>query len=127
MFGNSTAQSRGMHTPVQPLNSSPSLRAQVPPQFISPQVSNCMFSQLKVKTIKVVISPLVGFVGIKGALVVLNLKKTQMPRIKIFKTDQVSLFVFYCAYKVDVFTYKTLWLYSFFRSPVYFSNIILIF
>ncbi|ELW64452.1 Trinucleotide repeat-containing 6B protein [Tupaia chinensis] len=37
LFGNSTAQSRGLHTPVQPLNSSPSLRAQVPPQFISPQ------------------------------------------------------------------------------------------
>lgn len=40
LFGNSTAQSRGLHTPVQPLNSSPGLRAQVPPQFISPQVSS---------------------------------------------------------------------------------------
>lgn len=48
LFGNSTAQSRGMHTPVQPLNS-PSLRAQVPPQFISPQVSNCMFLQFRSK------------------------------------------------------------------------------
>lgn len=37
LFGNSTAQSRGLHTPVQPLSSSPGLRAQVPPQFISPQ------------------------------------------------------------------------------------------
>lgn len=49
LFGNSTAQSRGMHTPVQPLNSSPSLRAQVPPQFISPQVSTCLFPQFKSK------------------------------------------------------------------------------
>lgn len=48
LFGNSTAQSRGMHTPVQPLNS-PSLRAQVPPQFISPQVSNCVFPQFRSK------------------------------------------------------------------------------
>ncbi|PNI48783.1 TNRC6B isoform 4 [Pan troglodytes] len=45
LFGNSTAQSRGLHTPVQPLNSSPSLRAQVPPQFISPQVSASMLKQ----------------------------------------------------------------------------------
>ncbi|XP_045443418.1 trinucleotide repeat-containing gene 6B protein isoform X11 [Pipistrellus kuhlii] len=45
LFGNSTAQSRGMHTPVQPLNSSPSLRAQVPPQFISPQVSASVLKQ----------------------------------------------------------------------------------
>lgn len=45
LFGNSTAQSRGMHTPVQPLNSSPNLRAQVPPQFISPQVSASMLKQ----------------------------------------------------------------------------------
>lgn len=49
LFGNSTAQSRGMHTPVQPLNSSPNLRAQVPPQFISPQVSNFMFPQFSNK------------------------------------------------------------------------------
>jgi len=34
-----------MHTPVQPLNSSPNLRAQVPPQFISPQVSASMLKQ----------------------------------------------------------------------------------
>ncbi|XP_062837106.1 trinucleotide repeat-containing gene 6B protein isoform X11 [Anolis carolinensis] len=39
LFGNSTAQSRGMHPPVQPLNPSPNIRAQVPPQFLSPQVS----------------------------------------------------------------------------------------
>uniref|UniRef100_A0A8C9BN59 Trinucleotide repeat containing adaptor 6B n=1 Tax=Phocoena sinus TaxID=42100 RepID=A0A8C9BN59_PHOSS len=45
LFGNSTAQSRGVHTPVQPLNSSPNLRAQVPPQFISPQVSASMLKQ----------------------------------------------------------------------------------
>ncbi|XP_074083093.1 trinucleotide repeat-containing gene 6B protein isoform X6 [Macrotis lagotis] len=45
LFGNSTAQSRGMHTPVQPLNSSPNLRAQVPPQFISPQVSASVLKQ----------------------------------------------------------------------------------
>ncbi|XP_064419429.1 trinucleotide repeat-containing gene 6B protein isoform X2 [Latimeria chalumnae] len=46
LFGNSTAQSRGMHTPsVQPLNSSPNLRAQVPPQFLSPQVSASMLKQ----------------------------------------------------------------------------------
>lgn len=45
LFGNSTAQSRGLHTPVQPLSSSPGLRAQVPPQFISPQVSASMLKQ----------------------------------------------------------------------------------
>ncbi|XP_029446091.1 trinucleotide repeat-containing gene 6B protein [Rhinatrema bivittatum] len=45
LFGNSVAQSRGMHTPMQPLNSSPSLRAQVPPQFLSPQVSASMLKQ----------------------------------------------------------------------------------
>ncbi|XP_078387920.1 trinucleotide repeat-containing gene 6B protein isoform X3 [Cetorhinus maximus] len=38
LFGGSTAQSRGVHTPqVQPMNSSqPNLRAQVPPQFLPP-------------------------------------------------------------------------------------------
>ncbi|XP_067830436.1 trinucleotide repeat-containing gene 6B protein isoform X3 [Heptranchias perlo] len=38
LFGGSTAQSRGVHTPqVQPMNSSqPTLRAQVPPQFLPP-------------------------------------------------------------------------------------------
>ncbi|XP_048477422.1 trinucleotide repeat-containing gene 6B protein-like [Rhincodon typus] len=38
LFGSSTAQSRGVHTPqVQPMNSSqPNLRAQVPPQFLPP-------------------------------------------------------------------------------------------
>ncbi|XP_060101382.1 trinucleotide repeat-containing gene 6B protein isoform X1 [Heteronotia binoei] len=45
LFGNSTAQSRGMHPPVQPLNPSPNIRAQVPPQFISPQVSASMLKQ----------------------------------------------------------------------------------
>ncbi|XP_062476448.1 trinucleotide repeat-containing gene 6B protein isoform X6 [Pezoporus occidentalis] len=45
LFGNSTAQSRGMHTPVQPLNPSPNIRAQVPPQFLSPQVSASMLKQ----------------------------------------------------------------------------------
>ncbi|XP_067415640.1 trinucleotide repeat-containing gene 6B protein isoform X7 [Emydura macquarii macquarii] len=45
LFGNSTAQSRGMHTPVQPLNPSPNLRAQVPPQFLSPQVSASVLKQ----------------------------------------------------------------------------------
>uniref|UniRef100_UPI00398E480D trinucleotide repeat-containing gene 6B protein-like isoform X3 n=1 Tax=Pristiophorus japonicus TaxID=55135 RepID=UPI00398E480D len=45
LFGGSTAQSRGVHTPqVQPMNSSqPNLRAQVPPQFLpSPQVPASM-------------------------------------------------------------------------------------
>uniref|UniRef100_A0A8D2LPF7 Trinucleotide repeat containing adaptor 6B n=1 Tax=Varanus komodoensis TaxID=61221 RepID=A0A8D2LPF7_VARKO len=45
LFGNSTAQSRGMHPPVQPLNPSPNIRAQVPPQFLSPQVSASMLKQ----------------------------------------------------------------------------------
>ncbi|XP_075768715.1 trinucleotide repeat-containing gene 6B protein isoform X2 [Pelodiscus sinensis] len=45
LFGNSTAQSRGMHTPVQPLNPSPNIRAQVPPQFLSPQVSASVLKQ----------------------------------------------------------------------------------
>ncbi|KYO36277.1 trinucleotide repeat-containing 6B protein isoform A [Alligator mississippiensis] len=45
LFGNSTAQSRGMHTPVQPLNPSPNIRAQVPPQFLSPQVSTSVLKQ----------------------------------------------------------------------------------
>ncbi|XP_038639527.1 trinucleotide repeat-containing gene 6B protein isoform X3 [Scyliorhinus canicula] len=38
LFGGSSAQSRGVHTPqVQPMNSSqPNLRAQVPPQFLPP-------------------------------------------------------------------------------------------
>lgn len=49
LFGNSTAQSRGLHTPVQPLSSSPGLRAQVPPQFISPQVRNFVFLPFRVK------------------------------------------------------------------------------
>ncbi|XP_077308564.1 trinucleotide repeat-containing gene 6B protein isoform X5 [Lithobates pipiens] len=45
LFGNSGAQSRGMHNPVPSLNSSPNLRAQVPPQFLSPQVSASMLKQ----------------------------------------------------------------------------------
>uniref|UniRef100_A0A8C3SXH9 Trinucleotide repeat containing adaptor 6B n=1 Tax=Chelydra serpentina TaxID=8475 RepID=A0A8C3SXH9_CHESE len=45
LFGNSTAQSRSMHTPVQPLNPSPNIRAQVPPQFLSPQVSASVLKQ----------------------------------------------------------------------------------
>ncbi|XP_061495201.1 trinucleotide repeat-containing gene 6B protein isoform X15 [Rhineura floridana] len=45
LYGNSTTQSRGMHPPVQPLNSSPNIRAQVPPQFLSPQVSASMLKQ----------------------------------------------------------------------------------
>ncbi|XP_053577260.1 trinucleotide repeat-containing gene 6B protein isoform X1 [Bombina bombina] len=45
LFGNSGAQSRGMHNPMPSLNSSPNLRAQVPPQFLSPQVSASMLKQ----------------------------------------------------------------------------------
>ncbi|KAG8436339.1 hypothetical protein GDO86_007440 [Hymenochirus boettgeri] len=45
LFGNSGAQSRGMHNPVPSLNSSPNLRAQVPPQLFSPQVSASMLKQ----------------------------------------------------------------------------------
>ncbi|XP_042200896.1 trinucleotide repeat-containing gene 6B protein isoform X2 [Callorhinchus milii] len=44
LFGSSAAQSRGMHPPqVPPMNSSqPNLRAQVPPQFLPPQVPASM-------------------------------------------------------------------------------------
>ncbi|XP_078539490.1 trinucleotide repeat-containing gene 6B protein isoform X5 [Lissotriton helveticus] len=45
LFGNSAAQSRGLHTQGQPLNSSPNLRAQGPPQFLPPQVSASMLKQ----------------------------------------------------------------------------------
>uniref|UniRef100_A0A8D0L7W4 Trinucleotide repeat containing adaptor 6B n=1 Tax=Sphenodon punctatus TaxID=8508 RepID=A0A8D0L7W4_SPHPU len=45
LFGNSTVQSRGMHPPVQPLNPSPNIRAQVPSQFLSPQVSASVLKQ----------------------------------------------------------------------------------
>ncbi|XP_069509026.1 trinucleotide repeat-containing gene 6B protein isoform X3 [Ambystoma mexicanum] len=45
LYGNSAAQSRGMHTPGQPLNSSPNLRAQGPPQFLPPQVSASILKQ----------------------------------------------------------------------------------
>lgn len=88
LFGNSTAQSRGMHTPVQPLNSSPSLRAQVPPQFISPQVSNCVFPHSKVNPIQVVD----WFCGHKGNNSSLKFEKSKCQRSRFLKQNIKSYF-----------------------------------